>query len=52
MIKYPNVLVSAEFVGSSAGVEQVLTGAVDIGNASRSLKDSEKHQEPWKILWP
>lgn len=42
MIKYPNVLVSAEFVGSSAGVEQVLTGAVDIGNASRSLKDSEK----------
>lgn len=42
MIKYPNVLVSAEFVGYSAGVEQVLTGAVDIGNASRSLKDSEK----------
>lgn len=42
MIKYPDVLVSAEFVGSSAGVEQVLAGAVDIGNASRNLKDSEK----------
>lgn len=42
MLKYPDVIVSAEFVGSSAGVEQVLAGAVDIGNASRSLKDSEK----------
>lgn len=42
MIKYPDVLVSAEFVGSSAGVEQALAGAVDIGNASRNLKDSEK----------
>lgn len=42
MIKYPNVAVSAEFVGSSAGVEQVISGAVDIGNASRNLKDSEK----------
>ena len=51
MIKYPNVLVSAEFVGSSAGVEQVLTGAVDIGNASRSLR-TVKRSEPWKILWP
>lgn len=42
MIKYPNVSASAEFVGSSAGVEQVIAGAVDIGNASRNLKDSEK----------
>lgn len=42
MIEYPDVLVSAEFVGSSAGVEQALAGAVDIGNASRNLKDSEK----------
>lgn len=42
MLKYPKVTVSAEFVGSSAGVEQVLAGAVDIGNASRNLKDSEK----------
>jgi len=42
MIEYPDVVASAEFVGSSAGVEQVLAGAVDIGNASRNLKDSEK----------
>ena len=41
MIKYPNVIVSPEFVGSSAGVEQVIAGAVNIGNASRALKDSE-----------
>lgn len=42
MIEYPDVMASAEFVGSSAGVEQVIAGAVDIGNASRGLKDSEK----------
>lgn len=41
MIKYPNVVVQAEFVGSSAGVEQLLSGTVDIGNASRALKESE-----------
>ncbi len=41
MIKYPDVLVSAEFIGSSAGVEAVLAGTVNIGNASRNLKDSE-----------
>lgn len=38
------VTVSAEFVGSSAGVEQVIAGTVDIGNASRNLKESEKSQ--------
>lgn len=42
MVKYPNVTVSAEFTGSSAGIESVLAGSVDIGNASRELKDSEK----------
>lgn len=42
MIKYPDVVASAEFVGSSAGVEQTIAGAVNIGNASRNLKDSEK----------
>ncbi|MHB8127979.1 MAG: phosphate ABC transporter substrate-binding protein [Mobilitalea sp.] len=42
MNKYPDVVVSAEFIGSSAGVEAVLAGTVDIGNASRNLKDSEK----------
>lgn len=42
MIIYPDVVASAEFIGSSAGVEQVIAGSVDIGNASRNLKDSEK----------
>src|SRR5690554_3510095 len=34
MLKYPDVMASAEFVGSSTGVEQVIARAVDIGNAS------------------
>lgn len=42
MQKYPNVTVNAEFTGSSAGVEAVLAGNVDIGNSSRNLKDEEK----------
>lgn len=42
MIKYPGVTVTPEFTGSSAGVEAVLAGSVDIGNSSRALKDSEK----------
>ncbi len=41
MTKYPNVNVTAQFIGSSAGIEAVLAGTVDIGNASRDLKDSE-----------
>lgn len=41
MNKYPKVRVSAEFPGSSAGVEAVIAGTTDIGNASRHLKDSE-----------
>lgn len=42
MDKHPGVNVSAEFSGSGAGVEAVLTGSVDIGNSSRNLKDEEK----------
>jgi len=42
MAKYPNVTVTAEFTGSSAGIESVLSGSVDIGNSSRNLKDDEK----------
>lgn len=41
MNKYPQVMVSAEFIGSSAGIEALLAGTVDIGNASRGLKDTE-----------
>lgn len=42
MAANPGVTVTAEFTGSSAGVEAVTAGSVDIGNASRELKDSEK----------
>lgn len=41
MTANPDVTVQAEFNGSSAGVEQMLSGTVNIGNASRNLKDSE-----------
>lgn len=39
--KYPDVIISPEFIGSSAGVEGLLAGTIEIGNASRNLKDSE-----------
>ena len=42
MEKYPKVTVTAEFVGSGAGVEAVVNGTADIGNVSRELKDEEK----------
>lgn len=42
MVKYPGVTVTAEFTGSSAGVEAVLGGSVDIGNSSRALTEDEK----------
>ena len=42
MAKYQGVTVSAEFTGSSSGIEAVTAGTVDIGNSSRNLKDSEK----------
>lgn len=42
MAKYPGVIVTAEFTGSSAGIEAVTAGSVDIGNSSRALKDEEK----------
>lgn len=42
MDKYPDVTVTAEFVGSGAGIEAVTNGSADIGNSSRNLKDEEK----------
>ncbi|MDO4302468.1 MAG: phosphate ABC transporter substrate-binding protein [Bacillota bacterium] len=42
MEKYPDVTVTAEFTGSSAGIEAVIAGSVDIGNSSRALKEEEK----------
>lgn len=42
MNKYPDTTVTAEFIGSGAGIESLLAGSADIGNSSRALKDSEK----------
>lgn len=44
MQKNSGVTVNAEFIGSSAGIEALASGSADIGNSSRSLKDSEKSQ--------
>lgn len=42
MEKYPDVTVTTEYTGSGAGLESLASGSVDIGNASRKVKDSEK----------
>lgn len=42
MAENPKVSVTAEFIGSSAGIEAVTSGSANIGNSSRALKDSEK----------
>ena len=44
MEKNPNVSATAEFTGSSAGIESLAAGSVDIGDASRALSDDEKGQ--------
>lgn len=36
------VTVTVEYTGSGAGIESLSAGSVDIGNASRGLKDEEK----------
>lgn len=42
MNRYPHMTVTVEFTGSSAGIEGVLSGSVDIGNASRRVSSEEK----------
>ena len=37
------VTVTVEYTGSGAGLESLASGSVDIGNASRGLKDEEKN---------
>lgn len=39
---HPDVTVTAEFTGSSAGIQAVLTGRADIGISSRTLTEAEK----------
>lgn len=38
----PGITIEAEFTGSSAGLESLAAGTVEIGNSSRALKDEEK----------
>jgi len=38
----PGITVTVEYTGSGAGLESLAAGSVDIGNASRGLKDEEK----------
>ncbi len=44
MEAYPGVTVTVEYTGSSSGVESLIQGSVDIGNASRALKSGEKEK--------
>lgn len=41
MEKYPEITVTTEYTGSGAGLESLAAGSVDIGNASRHVKDEE-----------
>ena len=40
----PGVTVTVEYTGSSSGIETLVQGGVDIGNACRILKDGEKEK--------
>lgn len=42
MTANPGVTVTVEYTGSGAGLESLAAGSVNIGNASRGLKDAEK----------
>lgn len=42
MDKYPNITITVQFTGSSAGIAAVAGGSADIGNSSRYLKEEEK----------
>lgn len=41
MEKYPDITVTTEYTGSGAGIESLNAGSVDIGNASRHIKENE-----------
>ena len=41
MEKYDKITVTTEYIGSGAGLESLVSGTADIGNASRHVKDAE-----------
>lgn len=43
MEKEKGITVSAEYIGSSAGIEALLSGSADVGTSSRNLTDEEKN---------
>lgn len=45
MNEYKDITVTVEYTGSGAGLESLAAGSVDIGNASRGLKDTEKENK-------
>jgi len=55
MERYPDVVIDVQGGGSSVGVTSAGEGTVDIGNASRSIKDSEYEEfpdlVPYTIAW-
>lgn len=44
MESYQDITVTVEYTGSGAGIEALTAGSIDIGNASRGLKDGEKEK--------
>lgn len=44
MEKEPGITVSAEYIGSTAGMESLLSGTTDIGTSSRNLTEDEINQ--------
>lgn len=44
MAENPDITVTVEYTGSGAGLESLAAGSVDIGNASRAIKEEESSQ--------
>lgn len=51
MAAHPGVIINVQGGGSTAGVEAALSGAADIGMASRELKPEEKGLQPILIAY-
>ena len=49
MAKYPGVTITLDLTGSGTGIQEAMDGKIDIGNSSRSLKDTETGLVPTTI---